>query len=161
VVMGTPSYMAPEQARGQIRLLGPACDVHALGALLYEMLTGRPPFLGATVLETLEQVCGQEPVAPRLHQPKIPRDLDTICLKCLRKEPAQRYASAAALADDLRRFQTGEPIQARPVGALERAWKWARRYPAQAAAGFLAILLGLVGGVGGVMAYLWNDAEAA
>jgi formylglycine-generating enzyme required for sulfatase activity len=139
-ILGSASYMAPEQARGESRQAGPAADVHSLGAILYEMLTGQPPFKGATALETIEQVCSMEPVAPRRLQPKVPRDLETICLKCLRKETGQRYPSASELADDLRRFLAGKPIVARPVRPWERVLKWIRRNPFYTA----AIVLGFV-----------------
>jgi serine/threonine protein kinase len=148
-IVGTASYMAPEQAQGKAREVGPAADVYALGSILYETLTGRPPFQAAHMLDTLEQVLNADPVPPSRLQPKVPRDLETICLKCLQKEPPRRYASAAELADDLRRLQAGEPIRARPVAAWEWGWKWARRRPAWATligVSALALLASAVGG---------------
>jgi WD40 repeat protein len=133
VIIGTPSYMAPEQAGGKTKEVGRSADVYALGAVFYECLTGRPPFKAASLLETLHLVRSREPVPPSRLQPKTPRDLETICLKCLQKEPRRRYESAEALAEDLRRFQEGRPIQARPVGWLETLGKWARRRPGLAA----------------------------
>jgi serine/threonine-protein kinase len=139
--LGTPSYMAPEQATGANRQVGAAADIYALGVLLYELLTGRVPFHGATPLATLEQVRTQEPVPPRRRQRSIARELETICLKCLAKEPGRRFESAAALADDLHRFLKGHPIQARPTPLGQRLWRSVRQRPAVVAAALGAVVL--------------------
>jgi tetratricopeptide (TPR) repeat protein/serine/threonine protein kinase len=140
-LMGTPSYMAPEQASGNTHEVSPLSDQYALGAILYEMLTGRPPLVGSTVLETLDMVQNKEPLPPSQLQPSVPRDLETICLKCLQKEPAKRYTNTEALADDLRHFLAGEPIKARPVSRLERGWRWCKRNPRVATLSAVTALL--------------------
>ena len=145
-VMGTPAYMAPEQAAGKIHEIGTATDVYALGAVLYDLLTGRPPFYGDTALVTLQKVLTLEPNRPRALRSDIPHDLETICLKCLEKLPGKRYATADMLAADLRAFLEGHPMSARPVGAVERTWKWVKRNPGRAGA-IAATVLVLLGGV--------------
>jgi WD40 repeat protein len=152
-VMGTPSYMAPEQANAR-KDIGPACDIYSLGAILYELITGRPPFQGESALETLRRVAEDEPVAPRLLNPHVDRDLETICLKCLEKEPGRRYATAAALADDLRHYLGGEPITARRLGVAGRTVKWVQRQPATAALLFVTVAA-LVGFAG----FEWHNAD--
>jgi WD40 repeat protein/tRNA A-37 threonylcarbamoyl transferase component Bud32 len=156
-IMGTPSYMSPEQARGEARYVGPAADIYALGAILYEMLIGRPPFKAASMVDTLVQVRTQEPVAPRQLLSNLPRDLETICLKCLEKDPARRYATAGELSDDLGRFLAGEPIRARPTPMWERAWKWAKRRPALSAMTALAAGTAVLGFA--LVTWQWQRAE--
>jgi WD40 repeat protein/tRNA A-37 threonylcarbamoyl transferase component Bud32 len=146
-ILGTPSYMPPEQAAAQTERVGPHSDVYSLGAILYCLLVGRPPFHAANPVDTLRQVLEREPVSPRELNPQVPRDLETICLKCLEKEPARRYASAQALADELQRFLNKKPILARPVTRAQRLVKWSRREPKTAAllaAVFLSLLVGAI-----------------
>jgi len=151
-ILGTPSYMAPEQASGK-GVIGPAVDIHALGVLLYEMLTGHTPFRGETDYDTLQLVSKQEALPPRKLRPKLSRDLETICLKCLQKDPQLRYASAADLAADLRRFLKHEPIKARPVSMIERSYRQCRRHPVVTGL-VLALFLALIGGVAGI---IWQN----
>ena len=155
-VLGTPSYMAPEQARGGGQEIGPTTDVYSLGAILYELLTGRPPFKGDSAIEILEQVRYQEPPSVTQLQPGTALDLGTITHKCLSKEPWQRYATALALAEDLARYQADEPIRARPVSSLEQLFRWCRRQPAMAGMLAALIVVFLCGFVG--VAWKWHDA---
>ncbi|MEN6492991.1 MAG: protein kinase [Thermoguttaceae bacterium] len=143
-LMGTPSYMAPEQVLYGTECQGPSVDIHALGVVLYETLTGRPPFLADNPMDTLQLVAFQEPVPPRRSQPRIPQDLETVCLKCLAKEPRQRYASTAELADDLERFLANEPIHARPLGPVGRCRRWCRANPSRATLLCAALLIAIV-----------------
>ncbi len=145
-ILGTPAYMAPEQAAGLTKDAGAGADIYALGAILYELLTGRPPFGGPTSLHALHRVLYEDPIPPTRLQPKVPRDLQTICLTCLHKDPTRRYPTAWALADDLKRFLAGEQVQARPVGRWERMRQWARRRPAIAVVSAVAgvAILGLL-----------------
>jgi tetratricopeptide (TPR) repeat protein len=154
-VLGTPGYMAPEQAAGVTKKVGPEADVYALGAVLYEMLTGRPPFEAENPVDVVLQTLHAEPTPPTRLQPKAPRDLETICLKCLQKDRRRRYATAAALADDLHRFREGRPILARPVSWAGRALRWARRRPAAAALALVSAAAALALAVGG----LWSNAS--
>jgi WD40 repeat protein len=156
-ILGTPAYMAPEQTSDHPQQIGPPADVYALGAILYELLTGRTPFRTAHVLDLLLMVRFTEPLPPGRLQPDIPRDLETVCLKCLHKDPRQRYPTALALAEDLRRFVAGEPILARPTPAWEHAWKWARRNPSVAASLGLVLATALVGFLG--VTWQWQRAE--
>jgi serine/threonine protein kinase len=144
-VMGSPAYMAPEQAQARHRLIGPPSDVYSLGALLYHLLTGRPPFCGENPVETLRQALDEEPAPPTTHNAKIPADLETICLKCLAKRPEQRYATARDLAEELERFLNYEPILAKPVSPWRRVWSWSQRNPWAFAAGFAALVLMVAG----------------
>jgi tetratricopeptide (TPR) repeat protein len=156
-ILGTPTYMAPEQAKGKNRLIGPPADVYALGAILYDLLTGRPPFKGETVMDTLMMVQNVEPVPPTRLHPGLPRDLETICLRCLQKDPARRYGTALELAEDLDSFLNDRPIKARMVSAAERTWKWAKRRPAAAALVLVSVVALVVLAAGG---WLFAQREA-
>jgi serine/threonine protein kinase/tetratricopeptide (TPR) repeat protein len=156
-ILGTPCYMAPEQAEGKIKEIGPGADIYALGVILYELLTGRPPFKANRPIDTIRQVIDQDPVPPRQLEPRVAHDLETICLKCLEKHPDKRYGTAVELADDLQRFLKDEPILARPTPALERAWKWGKRHP-----NIVALLAVCVLAVLGVVALIiWHNVSLA
>ncbi len=158
-MIGTPSYMAPEQTDARLGAVGPATDIYALGVILYEVVTGRPLFWAETAVETLLQVKTVEPMRPSRLRRELPRDLETICLKCLHKEPHKRYGSAQALEEDLNRFLTGRPIQARPSSLTEQALKWARRHPALTSS-LTALLLVTVLGMGGILMQ-WQATQSA
>jgi eukaryotic-like serine/threonine-protein kinase len=157
-VLGSPNYMPPEQASGQRGALSRRTDVYALGAILYHALTGRPPFVAEGMMETVQQVLNVEPVSPRVFNPSVPADLETVCLKCLEKEPGKRYATAQMLAEELGRFLNGQPVLARPIGRVGKTWRWCRRNPRLAlatSAAFLSLLIGLAG-----VTWQWRRAEA-
>jgi WD40 repeat protein len=160
-VMGTPAYMAPEQARGETKFVTPAADIYALGVILYECLTGTRPFESDDTIMLLRRVVEEEPEPPRKRVPRTPRDLELVCLKCLAKEPVERYSSAAALADDLTRVVNREPVSVRAPGAIEKAVRWVRRKPTRAAAYGLGLLALALAGFGGTVAWLWQRAEEA
>jgi WD40 repeat protein/tRNA A-37 threonylcarbamoyl transferase component Bud32 len=160
-VMGTPAYMAPEQARGDTKFVGPGADVYALGVILYECLTGTRPFAGSDAFSLLRKVTDEEPERPSKRIAKLPRDVELICLKCLAKEPAERYPTATALAADLERFASGEPVSVRAAGWVERGYKWARRKPTLAAAYGLTLAVLVLLGFGISLATLWRSAEGA
>jgi eukaryotic-like serine/threonine-protein kinase len=157
-ILGTPSYMAPEQADRRHHPVGPTADLYSMGAILYELLTGRPPFRAETPLDTLVQVVHEEPIVPSQLRPNLPRDLETICLKCLQKDPSRRYCSGQELAEDLERFLAGRPVLARPVSPLQRCWRWCRRRPAVAAL-IATTLTAVIIVVAGLTAGLWALAE--
>ena len=160
-VMGTPAYMPPEQARGDTKFVGPQADVYSLGVILYECLTGSKPFEALDQHALLRKVAEDDPERPGKRVPGLPRDVELICLKCLAKEPAERYPTAGALAADLERFAAGEPVTVRTAGVVERAAKWARRKPTLAAAYTLGLLAVLLGGLGGTAVWQWRTAEQA
>ncbi|HND56484.1 MAG TPA: serine/threonine-protein kinase, partial [Pirellulaceae bacterium] len=163
-VLGTPSYMAPEQATGRQDLVGPATDVYSIGAVLYHCLTGRPPFQADNIVDTLNQVRHNEPVAPRVFNQKLPLDIEAICLKCLEKSAVRRFAAAAELAEELGRFERGEPVTTRPVGRATQLWRAVRRNKTQFAAASLAVLALLALAFGAatvVLTRLYREAEQA
>lgn len=154
-IIGTPAYMAPEQAKGESRTVGPAADIYALGAILYEVLTGKPPFRGETVMQTLQSVLDHEPVPPRKLVPAVPADLETVCLKALRKQPHERYATAQEFADELNRFLHDEPVRARPLRRTEKAYRWCRRYPTLTGLLLVGLALLLMVGVASTLGYYY------
>ena len=157
-ILGTPGYMPPEQASGETDTIGPAADIYSLGAILYALLTGRPPFQSANVMDTLLAVLEQEPVAPRQLNPALDQDLETICLKCLQKDAGRRYGTTDEVVAELGRYLNGEPIHARPISKLERGWRWCKRKPALAGLGALAAVMLLTFGIGGPLVAMHQSA---